>query len=101
MKGVAVKDLALWRKNMAKARQADVMTEQLPATFRALEQFATGGGRRHRLARQPRRQAAPATGTPGPHRPARVRECHYGGESALPAGLDHPDQVDHCGRVEL
>ena len=62
MKGVAVKDLALWRKNMAQARQADMMTEQLPSTFRALEQFATGGGTQAQTGEAPPPTAAPQTG---------------------------------------
>ena len=100
-RGISVAELAKWRKDMATARQTDVMTQQLPATFKALEQFATGGtpqaptGETAPTTRQPRRLA------PSTHGPARVRERHYGGESALPAGLDHPHQVDYCGRVQL
>ena len=65
MKGVAVKDLALWRKNMASARQTDVMTQQLPATFKALEQFATGG-----TPQAPTGEAAPTSTAAPARRPA-------------------------------
>jgi soluble lytic murein transglycosylase-like protein len=76
MKGVAVKDLALWRKNMAQARQADMMTEQLPGTFKALEQFATGGG-----AQAPGSEAAATTAALQTGQQARTAPPEY--ESAI------------------
>ena len=76
MKGVAVKDLALWRKNMAQARQADMMTEQLPATLKALEQFGTGGG-----GQAPAGDAAPSTGATQTGQQGRTAPPEY--ESAI------------------
>lgn len=62
-RGISVAELAKWRKDMASARQTDVMTQQLPATFKALEQFATGGTPPTPAGEAPPTPAAPTTGT--------------------------------------
>ena len=71
-RGISVAELAKWRKDMATARQTDVMTQQLPATFRALEQFATGG-----TPQAPTGETAPATGAPVVGTTARTAPPEY------------------------